>query len=745
MTLVLDDAQRIALDHPLDARLALTGPPGSGKTTILIRRAQRAAREGLPVLLTAPGARGVARLRTALESSTDTSGIECATLAEIAFRVLRGLPAGQRGGPPGQRAGAALPPIHALDDVRASRIFESVGARLFSLDWSEFVASEIDPEITGLRTPQRFAAAAFRLIRKLRRAGISPDQFKEFCEKGATQFYGRTPNLAASDLIMETSSKYRDSLRADAVELARQHAREIDLVKILVKLYRSYAVALTGRGCLTGDDALYEAARVLDAAGNSMRSRYRVACVDDAQDATSGELAFLRGLFGPGLAGVTLAGDPDQATRTFAGARGDAELRASGRIELSAAYRCPAPIAALAGRGLNPNKHPPVPREGEAYALYRAPDAADEARYVAASVKGLLADGVLPERIAIVTRSLPAAHVYVDALLARDVPLDVAGDASLYDFPAVQDGLAALWAAADPYRHDYLMRNLEAPWLNLSDASIATLCAEPPEQKQPLLFALPEDADDEDAIRGRWDRLRDLRLARNVTRGDADAALPDEARSRVQAFRDALLRWERLERELDLPQLARTILGETVLAAAGDDARARFECGLIARLRTQIEAYAEREPLGTLRDFLDEADAVAALDADLLSIREALPGCVRVLDVEAAKGCEFDHVFIVDVRAGAFPRYYVPDAFLFTPTFGMIPKENVGEGARSARTAKFTYALFRLDLRGKYNAEERRAFYCAATRARTRLYVSASGRPTRGLAAPEILEELAQP
>jgi superfamily I DNA/RNA helicase len=725
---VLDDVQRFALEHPLDDFLAVTGPPGSGKTTLAVRRARRAAGSGLSTLLTAPSARGVARLRRAAGEVAD---LRCAGLGEIAFEVLR--------------EHAPDREFHAIGDVRASRIFEEEGARLFSLEWSEIVAAEIDPEITGLRTPQRFAAAAFRLIRKLRRAGISPAQFKESCERGATHFYGRTPNLAAADLIMETDSKYRDSLRVDPAELSRQHEREIDLVKILVKLYRSYAVALNGGGCLTADDALYEAARVLHAErGERPRAMFRAAVVDDAQDLTSGELTFLRALFGKDLAGVTLAGDPDQATKTFGGARGDAELRTSAAVRLGASRRCPPAILDVARRALDPKKHAPVARDGDAYLFYRATDEADEARFVAATVKRLLGEGVEPERIAVVTRSLPAAHVYVDALLARDVPLDVAGDASLYDFPAVQDGLAALWSAADPYRHDYLMRNLEAPWLELSDASIAALCAEPPDQTQPLLFALPEDAEDEDAIRGRWDRLRDLRLARNLTRGDADAALSGEARQRVVAFRAALQRWEKLERELDLPQLAALILAETVTSTARNDARGRFARGLIARLQAQIEAFTEREPLGTLRDFLEEADAVALLDADLLSIDEELPDSVRVLDVEAAKGCEFDHVFVVDVRAGAFGRYYVPDAFLYTPSFGMIPKENVGEGARSARTAKFTYASYRLGLRAKYNAEERRAFYCAATRARERLYVSAPGRPTRGFAAPEILEELTQ-
>jgi len=722
--LQLDAAQTLALEAPLDAALRLTGPPGSGKSTILVRRALRAAAEGVPALVTAPSARAVAHLRALLGPAR---GIECATLGEFALAVLR--------------ASAPERAVRVIDDVRAAQIFEAAAAPLFSLEWSEIVAAEIDPEITGLRAPQRFAAAAFRLIRKLRRAGISADAFKANCEKGTTQFFGHPPNLADPALIMDTPGKYRDSLRADPRELSRQHAREVDLVKILVKLYRTYSADLTERGCLTADDALYEAARLLTAQRAPFRLNERLAFVDDAQDLTAGELAFLRAAFGTELARVTLAGDPEQATRSFAGARGDAELRAGTPLVLTTSYRCPAQILALAERGLDPQKYAPAPAEAESYSLYRGADAQDEARYVAATVARLLSEGVNPERIAILTRSLPAAHVYIDALLARGVPVDVAGEASLYDFPAVQDGMAALWALADPYRHEYLMRNLEAPWLNLSDASIAILCAEPPEQPQPLLFELPEDADD-DEIRGRWDRLRDLRLGRNVTRGDADAALSEDARSRIRAFRAALERWEGLERELGLSQLARTILGETVLGTARDDVRDRFARGLVARLLAQVQAYAAREPLGTLRGFLDEIDAIAAVDADLLALEQVLPASVRVLDVEAAKGREFEHVFVVDVRAGAFPRYYVPEAFLFTPRFGIIPKENVGAGARSARTAKFTYVLFRQNLRGKYNAEERRAFYCAVTRARAHVYVSASGRPTRGVAAPEILEEL---
>ena len=114
---------------------------------------------------------------------------------------------------------------------------------------------------------------------------------------------------------------------------------------------------------------------------------------------------------------------------------------------------------------------------------------------------------------------------------------------------------------------------------------------------------------------------------------------------------------------------------------------------------------------------------------------------VRLLSVDAARGREFDRVVVADVRAGAFPRWYVPDAFLFSPRYGMIPKENAGD-AMFARTAKFVYYMFRNRIRERYNARERQALVYALRRARLSALITASQPPTRGAAAPELLEEL---
>ena len=732
--MVHDDGQRRALEHPLDgALIALTGPAGSGKSATLLRRAEAAAaRFPGAVWLSSATRQGVARTR----ESAEAAGLQACrieTLETVALEILN------------ERADSkdvARPEI--IDEVRAATLFHAVGAELFSLDWTELPGAAIDPEITGLRAPEFFADAAFRLIRRLRGGLVSPAEFRTLCLRGAADFYGNPPNFADAKLLMDTDKRYRDSLRVSPAELERQRGREIDLVKVLSRLYASYVDSLVARGCMTEVDAVYEATRFLQAdakAGARVRSRLVCLALDDAQDLYEGQIELLKAIYGATLNGVTLAGDVAQATREFAGARGSKLLAQAGTtIELREQYRCPAAIVGAADVVRKTSRMDATAPAAAAVELYRADTLNDETRYVAETVATLLAHGVAPERIAVITRNLRSAQPFAGALLARNVPLDMAGEASLYELPATADALGVLWAFYDPYRHDWLLRNLESPWLRLSDASIALLCGEASDPQE-LLFEIPGE-EDGDETRKRWDRRRDVRLARNVTRGDVDAELSLEARTRLETFRHALLRWEALERELALPELARTILNETTLAALGDDARSRFARGCVERLLREIDAFARRLPLATLGDFLEEAEESAASDSDLLALDAVAANCVMLLDVEAAKGREYDHVFIIDARAGAFPRYYTPDTFLFTQKWGMIPKENVGDEASASRTAKFTYALYRIRPREKYNAQERRAFACGAMRARERLYVSASGRATQARSAPELLEEL---
>ena len=165
---------------------------------------------------------------------------------------------------------------------------------------------------------------------------------------------------------------------------------------------------------------------------------------------------------------------------------------------------------------------------------------------------------------------------------------------------------------------------------------------------------------------------------------------------------------------------------------------------LLRRLLDRLEEFAAEHPEARVAEIL--AYAQQRMESDLESCEAADPrgagrGFVQMLSVEAAQGLEFDHVVVGNVRPGSFPLWYAPEAFLFSPKLGMIPKENAGE-AQAARTAKFSYYIFRTKATQRYNERERRALHYAIRRARESVLVTASGTPTRGITAPELLEEL---
>ncbi len=170
-------------------------------------------------------------------------------------------------------------------------------------------------------------------------------------------------------------------------------------------------------------------------------------------------------------------------------------------------------------------------------------------------------------------------------------------------------------------------------------------------------------------------------------------------------------------------------------------ARARLRAALIGRLLALIGSYAARHPFAGLAATLAYCERLAPGESGPHAV-DVRDDAVVVASVDEVLARRFDHVFVVDARAGAFPPYYVPDAFLFSPTYGMIPKDSAGDTV-AARTAKFTWYEHHVKPRAAYVREQRRLFAAALGRADVCVTVSAGGRPTRGIAAPELAAEVA--
>ena len=685
IALELTAQQRSAVEAPFDECFAIVGPPGSGKSAALAERAARAR-------FLYPDAE-------LLAVDTDFGFDKYAA----SLLVSEGLD------------------VTLIDDVDAELLFASACAPLFALQWDDFARKQLDPEVPGLRSPARFLASAFRLIRRLREADITPEYLLSRALAGATEFYAHPPNFADPALLAATKASFHDSLDVTTEELRRQRLRELDLAKILTKLYQSYVDLVRTSGRMTGRDATIAAADCVKGDAKlalRLQARHRLAFIDEAQDLTEAQLRLLRAIFGEALEGVTLCGDASSHLSMVRMTNPQVTFSlARSRIEFDHSLRKP----------IVEKARTPTPRE--------------EAQLIARRVRGWLDEGVAPHRVAVLLRSVRHAELYEMALLDEEVPTVVGGDSNLFEDRRVLDALALLWNVHDPFRHEWLLRTLASRAVGLADASLAILCSEPADPQRRLFTFEDEPAP---TVRTRrWDPKRDLRLGWNVVRGERDDALSPEAASRVQRFRARRERWLQLLHVEPFERFTRTVWREA-LAREGDagSARARSQQVVLSRLLARLTGFLAQNRDAKIGDLLAYGEQRMRSDLETCAFcEEAAEGFVQILSVEAARGREFDHVVVANVRPGALPLWYSPEAFLFSPRLGMIPKDNVGE-ARSSRTAKFTYYLFRSKAAARYNERERSAFRYALSRARRSAIATASGTPTSGRTAPEFLEEL---
>ncbi len=183
--------------------------------------------------------------------------------------------------------------------------------------------------------------SAFRLIRRLSDANVSPAVFRSIALRGATEFYANPPNFKLPSLLVATKNAFHDSLNVEPKELQRQYRREVDLAKILAHLYDDYVKLVNASGRMTGRDAVVAAIRMLGdepKLATSLRERHRLAFVDDAQELTEAEVALLLAIFGERLPGVTLCGDPSSAVSMLRRTQPEATFKLAGeRVRLAPA------------------------------------------------------------------------------------------------------------------------------------------------------------------------------------------------------------------------------------------------------------------------------------------------------------------------------------------------------------------------------------------------------------------------
>lgn len=497
-------------------------------------------------------------------------------------------------------------------------------------EMSERVESLLGEPLHGgfVGTFHRFALQLLR--RHPREAGL-PDRFSIADEDEQRKLLeGVYKRLSLStDRLPLRQARSRISAAKNALQAPGARAGD----SILADVYAAYEEALRGAGAVDFDDMLLLSVRLLEqqeSIRKALASRFAWMLVDEYQDTNAAQAQFLWLLGGP-RPNLTAVGDEDQSIYRWRGAdvANILDFRHTypdaAEVILGRNYRSVEPILKAAAGVIGHNNRRRAKRlsseagPGEPVIAFQAADETDEARFVAEGIDKARREGV--SGIAVLYRTNAQSRPFEAELVRRAVPYRVVGGARFWERAEVKDALAYLRLLANPDDVLAFRRAVGVP-----SRGIGAVAMEHAEQAA-LAVGLSLPA-----------------AARTLP-----ATLTARARMSFQTFFALLDELAALSSQASPEVVVRALLERSGLAAqyASHDEEDR------ARRDNQdqlVAAAAEAAERGLdLAGFLDEVALLT--DADT----RVSPDAVQLSTLHAAKGLEFDVVFLVGMDDGLLP------------------------------------------------------------------------------------------
>lgn len=443
--------------------------------------------------------------------------------------------------------------------------------------------------------------------------------------------------------------------KGDGVTLNDYTPSSYDFFPKLVKpVWEKYEALLKERGALDFDDLLLKIVILFRNNPEILKhyqNRWSHIHIDEYQDTNGLQYELSRRLAGS-QQNICVVGDIDQSIYSWRGAdfenllRFERDFNAVKTITLEENYRSTQTILEAANAVIVNNKKRKDKNlftkgaVGEQITLSAYGTEADEAWGVAGIIEQLASEGVVYQEIAILYRTNFQSRILEEALIKKTIPYTLLGT-RFYERKEIKDLIAFIKAALN--RNDWasIKRVINVPARGIGKTTLVKLAA------------------------GEYDTL------------------PAGTKQKVDQFY-LLLDKIKLSTETNLPSsVIKEVLQLTGLEAefkkGSEDDIDRLE-----NLRELVTVAAAYDPHGSDGLLMLLADMALASDQD--DDNGKING-VKLMTVHAAKGLEFDYVFITGMEQDLFP--HAP----------------IGTEERD-------------------NEEERRLFYVALTRARKKIYLS---------------------
>lgn len=401
------------------------------------------------------------------------------------------------------------------------------------------------------------------------------------------------------------------------------------------KLYTAYQDRLKTLNAVDFGDLLLECLRLWREHPDVLeqyQNRFRYMLVDEYQDTNVAQYLWLR-LLAQARKNLCCVGDDDQSIYGWRGAEVDNILRfehdfpGATVIRLERNYRSTGHILSAAsvliaknqgrlGKTLRTEDEP-----GEKVTITGAWDSEDEARLIGEEIEALHAKKHSLSEIAILVRISAQMREIEDRLVQLGVPYRVIGGPRFYERAEIRDALAYLRVVNQPADDLAFERIVNVPKRGLGDATIQVLHNHARAARVPLVEA-----------------------ARFIIETDE---LKPKPRATLRDLLTAFGRWSKLSETMSQSEVAQTVLEESGYTDMWQKDKSADAAGRLENLKELVRSM---EEFPDLQSFLEHVSLV--MEANESDTTER----VSLMTLHAAKGLEFDTVFLPGWEEGLFPN-----------------------------------------------------------------------------------------
>ena len=358
--------------------------------------------------------------------------------------------------------------------------------------------------------------------------------------------------------------------------------------------------------------------------------------VDEYQDTNVAQYLWLRLLTG-NRNNLCCVGDDDQSIYGWRGAevgnilRFESDFIGAKTVRLEENYRSTGHILAAASKIIAHNETRlgktlyTSADDGEKLRVNGYWDGPDEARNIASQIETMMKDGVHLSQIAVLVRAGFQTREFEERFIAIGLPYRVVG-ARFYERAEIRDAIAYLRLIAQPADDLAFERIINTPKRGLGTASLQAVHIQARSSDKPLLAAAIDLVQTEE-----------LRPA---------------ARNALGSFVQDIKRWRNLAGSTHQADLAKMVLDESGYTQMWQLDKSPDAEGRLENLTELINAM---QDFDSLQGFLEHIALVTDGDAD------PDHGEVTLMTLHAAKGLEFDAVFLPGWEEGVFPSQRTMD------------------------------------------------------------------------------------